>query len=148
MPLVFGIFIIFRFFFHLTSKYKISLLFREYDFNIFFTIMLMEGNLESFTYFIVYDCLQMGGKEHASKIIHFATIFIGFFFFVYVFAAFFLIQILLRSKSKHILTDFKINVNSLLVATMQNGLLSFALGSIHILMENEYHQQLGLLLKI
>ncbi len=69
-------------------------------------------------------------------------------FFVYVFARFFLIQIILRSKSKHILTDFKSNVKSFLVATMQNGLLSFALGSTHILMEYDYYKQLTLLLAV
>ncbi len=60
--------------------------------------MLMEGNLDSFTYYIVYDCLQMGADEYASEAINIATIFFGFFFIVYIFARFFLIQIILGSK--------------------------------------------------
>jgi hypothetical protein len=41
-----------------------------------------------------------------------------------------------------------VNVYSLFFASMQNGMLNFALGSTHILLENHYNQQLVLLIAI
>ncbi len=133
-PMVFMVFIILRVFYFLSFKYKISHFFQEYSFKLFFIVMLMEGNLESFSYYFIFDCLNLHHHNPFQKCLNFLTLFCFFCFCWYVASWYFIIKVTEKEDSKYFFGNYHSNFISMLHLTFESNMLNLCLGACHILM--------------
>ena len=113
MPILMLIHFLFAMLFKLTSKYKVSILFRKYSFKALFLLLLFEGNIEQFTFYFIAEAQIFFSKNIFHKLINFSIV---LFFFLTTFFAFGVLLWLryhYRRKIKYIIADYKVRIPSI-----------------------------------
>ncbi len=133
--------ILFKAFFN----YRISLIIREYSFNLFLFVMLMEGNLESFAYFLMYDLRELNSLDYFEKRMSILTVLVSVLFFLYIFLSYFIIKIVEKDNARYFFDNYHTNNYSIALMSSQMNVFSFFLGMCHIMLEKSYSSQLMVL---
>ncbi len=141
-------FFILRTFFKMTSNYKISVLLREYAFKMFIICMLIEGNLESFSYFFTFDCVNLNSFNFWQKALNLLTLILFAAFLTYIIVWYVLVKLVQRQNSNHFFSNYHTNNQALISITLESSVLNFSLGACHVLLQSYYNLQLKFLLGI
>lgn len=142
IPLVFLLFILLRACFFLFSNYKISNFLKEYAFKLFLLAMIMEGNLESFSYFFIFDCINLQQSSTFQRNINLLTILFFFFFFSYIVVWYLIIKIAEGKDAKYFFVNYHLNLESFAHVSFESNLMNFCLAASHLIMENHCTKQL------
>ncbi len=142
ISLVFIVFFVLRRCFYWLFEYKISVLFRKYAFKLVFVCLLMEGNLESFSYLFIFDITHLNSKNYWQKGVNILTVALFTIFFLYLISWFFVIKIIQKNKASHFFDNFQTNIKGIVFRTIECGILNFCLGACHILLESHYWIQI------
>jgi hypothetical protein len=110
--------------------------------------MLLEGNIESFTYFIMYDFTQLTSPDSLGKSLNILALVFAFLFFMAVLGGQFIVYFTEGKHSKHFLRGFKVGLPSIWFTTFHTGILNFCFGACHLLMQNHEENQLVILIVI
>jgi hypothetical protein len=96
--------------------------------------MLLDGNIQNFSYYFVADFTSLSSQESKIKIFNILTIFVGFLFFFTIFSLYFLIKLLSnsnKSHSKYLLDNSNISLGGCAYLMVWNILRNFFVGAIH-----------------
>jgi hypothetical protein len=142
IPLVVLTFLALKILFKVFFNNWISLLIREYSFNLFIFVMLMEGNLESFAYFLMYDLRELNSLDYFQKKISVLTVFFSVLFFWYTFLYYFIIKIVEKDNARYFFDNYHTNNYSMALMSSQINVFSYFLGMCHIMLDKSYSSQL------
>ena len=127
------LFFLFKMLFNLLFKFEISIIFRQYAFNGYLLLMLIEGNSESFTYFFMYDCRELYQLNFWQKLFNLLTVFLFAIFFTLIIATFFMLKASYGKNAKSLFDNCNGTLRGSTNLLIQRSLLNFGLGSVHLM---------------
>jgi hypothetical protein len=144
--LTLGLFAVLSLTYRLFKDYEVSGLLVQYSLWIYLFLMLIEGNLQFFTYLVVFEFSTLFCRDILDK---FTYCFLLTLFFGIVWFGIFIYFYVKRNCSKH-LEYFFDNVNGSLVGVMyivfNFGIRNVLLGAAHFFFEDDYSQKIGVLM--
>ena len=127
------LFFLFKMLFNLLFKFEASIIFRQYAFNGYLLLMLIEGNSQSFTYFFMYDCRELYQLNFWQKLFNLLTVFLFAIFFTLLISTFFMFKASYDKNAKYFYDNCSNTVQGSTNLLIQRGLLNFGLGSVHLM---------------
>jgi hypothetical protein len=124
-------FFLMRFLFKLCFNFEISLLFRQYSFYAYLVLMLIEGNIEEFSYLFISELFTLFSFSFTDKISQ--VLMIGFFFF-FIFAilsSYLIFKSTFNKLAKYFYDNCDTSIFGTVYLTITNGIFNFCLGSAH-----------------
>jgi hypothetical protein len=148
MPFVFAVFFLGKLLHKLFRKCRLSL-FSEFALKSYLILILLEGNSESFAYFLMSDLLTLFARQTKMKVISLASVMFLFVLISLLLVAPFILRYLHQKKRKLEFYDkSKNSFRGALYFMVEFGLFNLLLGSVHVLAEKTPNLQLGLLVAI
>ena len=149
VPIILLGFIILKLVFRALSNYSISQLFRIFDFWIYFAIILFDGNVQQFSFYLTPELKTVFAFELINKYVKVFIIFVGYCLFIFTVCGY-VIGLSFYKKLNHYFTDNNKNIlhgNWILI--LQNGIRNMMLGLTHSLFGNgDYSILISILLII
>lgn len=105
-----------------------SQLFRKFDFWAFFIVLLLEGNIQQFTFYMAAEWRQVFFFETSQKMLKFLIFAFGFVLSVVSFGSFFFFLSLYRKLNRYLLDNNKNMLLGVSLYLFQNYIRNFILG--------------------
>jgi hypothetical protein len=134
IPLGFLLFALCRTAFRLLYRYPLSKLFRKFDFWLFLPIVLFEGNIEQFSFFLTRDLVNVFAFSFSQKLIKVAVVFFGFVVVVFSCSVYLLSYIAYRRLNAYFMDNNKNSLIGIGILIFQNGLRNLLLGVLQALL--------------
>jgi hypothetical protein len=148
-PIVLLAFVLLRALFRLLSKFAISQVFRRFDFWVYFTLILFEGNVQQFSFYLTAELKAVFAFVWANKLLKVFIFFFGFSLLLFSLSGY-IVGFTFYRKLNRYFTDNNRNIlrgNCLLI--LQSGFRNVVLGVIHsILRESTYGLLMGSLILV
>ena len=142
-------FVILRAIFRALMRFKASQILRRFDFWVYFTLILFEGNVQQFSFYLTAELKAVFAFVWANKLLKVFIFFFGFSLLLFSLSGY-IIGFTFYRKLNRYFTDNNRNVlrgNCLLI--LQSGFRNVVLGVIHsILRESTYGLLMGSLILV
>lgn len=112
----------------------ISRLFRKFDFWVFLPLVLLEGNVEQFSFFTTRDLMTLFGFTLSHKLLKMAVIFFGLILTIYSCAIYILSFIAYRNLNYYFTGNNRNRLASICLLIFQVGIKNLFIGSLHALL--------------
>jgi hypothetical protein len=149
LPIVFLAFVFLRVIFRLLSKFAISQVFRRFDFWVYFTLIIFEGNVQQFSFYITSELKAVFAFIFVNKLVKVFIVFFGFSLLLFSLSGY-IIGFTFYRKLNRYFTDNNKNIlqgNSFLI--LQTGFRNVILGVLHsTLREDSYEILMGSLILV
>jgi hypothetical protein len=99
--------------------------------------MLMEGNLESFAYFLIYDLRELNSLDYFEKGMSILTVLVSVLFFWYTFLGYFIVKIVEKNNVQYFFGNYQPTFSGMILISTQLSGFSYFLGMCHILLEKD-----------
>ena len=149
LPIVLLGFILLRWVFRLLRKFAISQILRRFDFWVYFTLILFEGNVQQFSFYLTAELKAVFAFVWTNKLVKVFIVFFGFSLLLFSICAY-IVSLTFYRKLNRYFTDNNKNIlqgNCFLI--LQSGFRNVILGVFHsILREGSYRLLMGILIFI
>lgn len=128
------IFLFFHICFRQLQRWSISIIFRPYAFHPTLIFALLEGNIESLTFYSFKELQTMFSFSLYHKFLNVLSIFILFFLFFVCFGVCLWLKFYYKKKTKIMIDAEKSSFFSILSTSFDRGIIIFILGATHQLL--------------
>ena len=128
LPLLIVAFVTFRMLFKLTFNYKISKIFRKFDFWGFFFLLVFDGNIQQFAFYLASELNNLFFFSFMDKIMKTFAILFGYCLCLMTVAFFFLTFSFYRKLNHYLMDNNKNNIQSQFLLIAQFGIRNFCYG--------------------
>lgn len=148
IPIVVCIFFLFHILFRLLQKWSISLIFRPYAFYATLLFALLEGNIESNTFYCFKELQTLFSFSFQHKLLNLMTLFVLFILFFFCFGFCLFLKFCYQRKTKFMIKAENSTFPSVLSVSFDRGMIIFVLGAIHQLLLSSPNIQMNILISI
>jgi hypothetical protein len=149
VPIIFLLVILMKIIFNALRNYSISQIFRKFDFWFYFALIIFEGNVQQFSFYMTSELIVTFAFEWVNKFIKTFIIFFGFCLFLFSVCGY-LIGLSFYSKLNRYFTDNNKNIlRGNLLLLLQNSMRNLILGVVHSFFRNgNYMVLISILLSV
>lgn len=129
--IIFFAFNISRMVFRVVSKFAISQILRKYDFWLYFLILIFEGNVQQFTFYLTAELRTIFAFEWINKIVKVFIISFGYSVFIFSMSGYLMGFIFYKKLNRYFIDNNRNNLHGNFLIIFQNGTRNILLGIIH-----------------
>lgn len=135
--------------FRLLFRFRVSQFLRKFDFLGFLFILLFEGNVQQFAFFLGFEWREAFSFSFSTKLLKSSVVFFGFAVISLSVCGYFVCYAFYRRLNKYIMDNNKNSISGIFFLLIQNGLRNLVLGMAHSLLRDaDYEMLLSSLLSI
>ncbi len=127
-------FFILRIFFNILYKYRLSIFLRLFDFWAYFFIILFEGNIQQFAFYMISELRNLFAFTFNNWIVKVLVVQFGFILGLVATACFFMTLGLYGKLNRYLLYNYRNSMMGNIVLMLQFGLRNLVLGIMHSLL--------------
>jgi len=124
-------FILFRLSFNILFNYPISILFRKFDFLAFLILLLFDGNIQQFTFYMTSEWQHLFYKNFAQKTIKIFIALFGWLMIMLSVAFFFMCYSSYKKLNRILMDNNRNRLSGVCFLTLQIFFKNFYLGFLH-----------------
>ena len=135
--------------FRLLFRFRVSQFLRKFDFLGFLFVLLFDGNIQQFVFFLGFEWREAFSFSFSTKLLKSSVVFFGFAVVSLSVCGYFVCYVFYRKLNKYIMDNNKNCISGIFFLLVQNGLRNLVLGMAHSLLRDaEYETLLSSLLSI
>ncbi len=128
--------------FRLLFRFRISQFLRKFDFAGFLFILLFEGNVQQFAFFLGFEWRVAFAPSFPTKLLKSSILLFGFALVCFSTIGYFLCYAVYKRLNKHFVDKNKNNLSGVTLLVIQNGVRNFVLGMTHSLLRGADYDRL------
>ena len=105
-------------------------------------VMLFDGNIQSFSYNLMFDSCNLMSFNPKEKILNGSALLMFWVIIMYMASGIFLLLYFYRNSANYFYENYKRSLPGLFMLFFHKGFMNFALGSVHFILENHYNMKL------
>lgn len=135
-------FLAFALVFKILFRFKISQFLRKFNFVGFLFVLLFEGNVQQFAFFLGFEWQNAFFISFPTKLLKSSVVLFGFTVVSFSICCYFVCYAFYRKLNKYIADNNKNCLSGIALLLIQNGLRNFALGLTHSLLRDAEYEML------
>jgi len=128
LPILVVVFIVFRILFKILFNYPISVIFRKFDFVAFLFLLLFDGNIQQFSFYMASEWLHLFHFNLAQKISKMIIILFGFLLIMLSVAFYFICYSTYKKLNRILMDNNRNRLSGVFFLTLQVFFRNFYLG--------------------
>jgi hypothetical protein len=131
VPLVLMVFVLLRALFRVLSRFAVSQVLRKFDFWVYFVIILFEGNVQQFSFYLTAEMRAVFAFAWSHKLIKAFVVLFGFSLLLFSVCGYIISFTFYHKLNRYFSDNNKNNLSGNSFLILQNGLRNVILGVLH-----------------